>query len=170
MKLNPLKETGKQFAQAMKSKLGNSKSKTIGALAGTLILTSCNRQPTTGSVLSGAESDYTDGTTEMLIKQKTAERAVQIEAYEKYKQEFLKGQKMLAQHQANGNLSAYAQEYKSVEEYRESMEDTEKNIDELAEELQDLQTYYYRGKTKAAKSQVQKRHETAIPPKREFKK
>ncbi|MDO4714110.1 MAG: hypothetical protein Q4B28_05760 [bacterium] len=49
------KETGRKFTEAMKKLAQDAKVKTTTALATTLMLTSCDRQPMTGSTFATAK-------------------------------------------------------------------------------------------------------------------
>lgn len=164
------KETGRKFTEAMKKIAQDAKVKTTAALATTLMLTSCDWQPMTGSTFDTAKWDFVDGTTQKLIAEAVAERNTLVEAYDHYMFAYEKGQKILAQHIASGNVKAAGRETERLDDLKSTIKKTEKKIESLEDELIDLGKYKMRGKKNAKIQEASHSDPKAWLKRRTFKK
>jgi hypothetical protein len=99
---------------------------------------------------STSQERYESGETEAKIEITIKEQKVLIEAYNEYFDEYEAMGKKLVELQSEGDLAGYKNTFKQRETLRKEIKSVEKNIDDLAEDLQDLKFDNTEGKRQVA--------------------
>ncbi len=100
---------------------------------------------------STSQERYESGETEARIEAVVKEQRVLIEAYNEYFDEYEAMGKKLVELQAEGDLAGYKNTFKQREKLRKEIKSVEEDIDDLAEDLQNLKFDSTEGERQAAR-------------------
>lgn len=139
-----LKEIWRQFTEAMK---GRGKMFVVAATSAFLLnsMTSC----------TSAADKYQSWEIQLEIKQEKAKLKTEIEAYNQYFDIYENFKRDMVALQAKGDIWGYQNVYNKSEELKATIEKVEKEIDERADELLDLQKELNKGKEDFGVGQIQ---------------
>ena len=139
-----LKEIWKQFTEAMK---GRGRTLVVAATSAFLLnsMTSC----------TSAADKYQSGEIQLEIKQEKAKLKTEIEAYNQYFDIYENFKKDMVALQAKGDIWGYQNVYNKSEELKATIEKVEKEIDERADELLELQKELNKSKEESIVNKIQ---------------
>ena len=139
-----LKEIWRQFTEAMK---GRGKMFVVAATSAFLLnsMTSC----------TSAADKYQSWEIQLEIKQEKAKLKTEIEAYNQYFDIYENFKRDMVALQAKGDVWGYQNVYNKSEELKATIEKVEKEIDERADELLELQKELNKGKEEFGVDQIQ---------------
>lgn len=100
---------------------------------------------------STSQERYESGETEARIEAVVKEQRVLIEAYNAYFDEYEAMGKKLVELQSEGDLAGYKNTFKQREKLRKEIKNVEEDIDDLAEDLQNLKFDSTEGERQAAR-------------------
>lgn len=100
---------------------------------------------------STSQERYESGETEARIEAVVKEQRVLIEAYNEYFDEYEAMGKKLVELQSEGDLAGYKNTFKQREKLRKEIKNVEEDIDDLAEDLQNLKFDSTEGERQAAR-------------------
>jgi len=100
---------------------------------------------------STSQERYESGETEARIEAVVKEQRVLIEAYNAYFDEYESMGKKLVELQSEGDLAGYKNTFKQREKLRKEIKNVEEDIDDLAEDLQNLKFDSTEGERQAAR-------------------
>ena len=100
---------------------------------------------------STSQERYESGETEARIEAVVKEQKVLIEAYNEYFDEYEAMGKKLVELQSEGDLAGYKNTFKQREKLRKEIKNVEEDIDDLAEDLQNLKFDSTEGEKQAAR-------------------
>ena len=100
---------------------------------------------------TSAQDRLESGATEARIEAVSNEQKVLIEAYNEYFDEYEAMGKKLVELQAEGDLAGYKNTFKQREKLRKEIKNVEEDIDDLAEDLQNLKFDSTEGERQAAR-------------------
>lgn len=139
-----LKEIWRKFAQVVEKR---GRTFVVAATSAFLLnsMTSC----------TSAADKYQSWEIQLEIKQEKAKLKTEIEAYNQYFDIYENFKKDMVALQAKGDIWGYQNVYNKSEELKATIEKVEKEIDERADELLDLQKELNKGKEEFGVDQIQ---------------
>lgn len=139
-----LKEIWRQFAQVAKKR---GRTFVVAAISAFLLnsMTSC----------TSAADKYQSWEIQLEIKQEKAKLKTEIEAYNQYFDIYENFKRDMVALQAKGDIWGYQNVYNKSEELKATIEKVEKEIDERADELLELQRELNKGKEEFGVDQIQ---------------
>ena len=139
-----LKEIWRRFAQVVEKR---GRTFVVAVTSAFLLnsMTSC----------TSASDKYQSGEIQLEIKQEKAKLKTEIEAYNQYFDIYENFKKNMVALQAKGDVWGYQNVYNKSEELKATIEKVEKEIDERADELLELQKELNKGKEEFGVDQIQ---------------
>ena len=139
-----LKEIWRRFAQVVEKR---GRTFVVAVTSAFLLnsMTSC----------TSAADKYQSGEIQLEIKQEKAKLKTEIEAYNQYFDIYENFKKNMVALQAKGDVWGYQNVYNKSEELKATIEKVEKEIDERADELLELQKELNKGKEEFGVDQIQ---------------
>lgn len=139
-----LKEIWRQFAEVAKRR---GRTFVVAVTSAFLLnsMTSC----------TSAADKYQSGEIQLEIKQEKAKLKTEIEAYNQYFDIYENFKRDMVALQAKGDIWGYQNVYNKSEELKATIEKVEKEIDERADELLELQKEFNKGKEEFIADQIQ---------------
>lgn len=104
---------------------------------------------------TSAADKYQSGEIQLEIKQEKAKLKTEIEAYNQYFDIYENFKRDMVALQAKGDIWGYQNVYNKSEELKATIEKVEKEIDERADELLELQKEFNKGKEEFIADQIQ---------------